>query len=82
MEAGGAAGSGVDVVEDSEPEGAKLEAQMGRLRRLVPGAEWKADVALALVGGDVARAGDLLFSGKSDVWWAEQRSFLKMIPFV
>eukprot|EP01045_Picozoa_sp_COSAG04_P000755 COSAG04_NODE_20_length_39202_cov_9.993530_25_plen_307_part_00 len=60
----------MDVAE----EGAKLEAQAGRLRRLVPGAEWKVDLALALAGGDVARAGDLLVSGKSDAWWAEQRS--------
>ena len=40
------------------------------LRRLVPGAEWKADLALTLAGGDNQRAGELLFSGESEEWWA------------
>ena len=44
------------------------------LRRLVPGAEWKADIALTLAGGDIQRAGELLFSGESEEWWAGQRA--------
>eukprot|EP01045_Picozoa_sp_COSAG04_P012057 COSAG04_NODE_796_length_10256_cov_46.383479_7_plen_255_part_00 len=44
------------------------------LRRLVPGAEWKADIALTLADGNIQRAGELLFSNQSEEWWAGQRA--------
>ena len=49
------------------------------VRRLVPGAEWKADVAFALAGGDVDRAGELLFSDRSEAWWVEQQAMGQLV---
>ena len=45
----------------------------------MPGAEWKADVAFALEGGDAGRAGELLFSDRSEAWWVEQQAMGQLV---